>query len=255
MKKTVLDVFKLSQAVKDICRKRGFTITSWFDEGKKEVLCLSIKSQAKKAPSIYVSAGIHGDEPSGTLALIRLLDIGFFEDSCINWTIIPMLNPSGMLLGHRGNFNGRDNNRGYLEPTEKEIIEHIKWLKADRQSYKVCLCLHEDWEAEGYYFYEINRSQCSGFSKTILSAVKSILPIDIRPKIDGHNAKNGVITVKKELHELTEWAEPAYLMAYHTDLCYVLESPSGLSIDQRVQAHIAAIQRITDDIGQMDLTL
>ncbi|MEI8343043.1 MAG: hypothetical protein WCH43_16080, partial [Verrucomicrobiota bacterium] len=44
-------------------------------------------------PRVYLSAGIHGDEPAGPLALLELMREGFFNSS-VHWSLCPALNPS-----------------------------------------------------------------------------------------------------------------------------------------------------------------
>src|SRR6185503_12391469 len=59
-----------------------------------------ISSTAQK--HIYISAGIHGDEPAGPLAVLRL-----FQDNKwpahLNLWLIPCLNPLGFVHNRRGN--------------------------------------------------------------------------------------------------------------------------------------------------------
>src|ERR1700722_19653910 len=68
-----------------------------------------------KAPSFYLSTGIHGDEISGPLALIEMLRLpDFFRD--FNTVIFPILNPDGLARGIRENAAGIDLNRDYRDP-------------------------------------------------------------------------------------------------------------------------------------------
>ena len=52
-------------------------------------------------PRIYLSAGIHGDEPAGPLALLELLEAGSFDHRA-DWFICPLLNPAGFLAQRPG---------------------------------------------------------------------------------------------------------------------------------------------------------
>ena len=49
-------------------------------------------------PRIYLSAGIHGDEPAPPLTLLEMLEAGRF-DTRANWFICPLLNPNGLARG------------------------------------------------------------------------------------------------------------------------------------------------------------
>src|SRR5882724_1465461 len=79
-------------------------------------------------PRIYLSAGIHGDEPAPPLALLRLLDQGFF-DARATWFLCPLLNPIGMSLRTRENADKIDLNRDYRQTKSVEIAAHIRWLE------------------------------------------------------------------------------------------------------------------------------
>ena len=61
-------------------------------------------------PRVYLSAGIHGDEPAGPLALLELLKNDFFNSEC-HWLLCPTLNPTGLSASTRENSSGVDLNR------------------------------------------------------------------------------------------------------------------------------------------------
>src|SRR5210317_1801497 len=54
--------------------------------------------RAGEGPVVYLSAGIHGDEPAGPLALLDLMREGFFTPH-IDWALCPALNPTGLAEG------------------------------------------------------------------------------------------------------------------------------------------------------------
>ena len=56
-------------------------------------------------PRLYLSAGIHGDEISGPLALLEMIrQPGFFAEFDV--TMFPILNPNGLASGVRTNRDG-----------------------------------------------------------------------------------------------------------------------------------------------------
>src|SRR5882672_5526777 len=55
-----------------------------------------------QAPRIYVSTGIHGDEPAGPLAVRKLLQENQWLENA-SLSLIPCLNPTGFRLKRRGN--------------------------------------------------------------------------------------------------------------------------------------------------------
>ena len=52
------------------------------------------KRTAGRRPRIYLSTGMHGDEPAPPWALLRLLEAGTFDGQA-TWFLCPLLNPTG----------------------------------------------------------------------------------------------------------------------------------------------------------------
>jgi protein MpaA len=191
-------------------------------------------------PRLYLSAGIHGDEPAGPLALLELLEAGSFDERA-NWFICPLLNPAGFLTGVRENAGGLDLNRDYRNPESAEVAAHIAWLQR-QPNFDLTLCVHEDWEATGYYLYEQNPLGRRSLAEPMLASVARVCPIDPSPLIDGREASGGIIRPVIDPWERPQWPEAIYLRVHHTRLGYTIESPSALPLAQRVAAHRAAIE-------------
>ena len=79
---------------------------------------------------IYVSAGIHGDEPAGSLALLALLRQNWF-DGRISWQLLLALNPGGLARGIRETPAGLDANRDYRHGETEEVRAHLTWLREE----------------------------------------------------------------------------------------------------------------------------
>src|SRR5437867_3740402 len=77
---------------------------------------------------LYLSTGIHGDEPAGPLAVRQLLQENQWPPALAIW-LCPCLNPSGFALNRRENADGTDLNRQYLQPKAPETVSHIAWLQ------------------------------------------------------------------------------------------------------------------------------
>ena len=112
------------------------------------------RGPAQAARRVYISAGIHGDEPAGPLALLRLVRADHWPDQC-EFLLCPALNPYGLAHNQRVNRDGLDLNRQYLKPVAPEVVSHCAWL-TEQGRFDLALCLHEDWEAKGFYLYELN---------------------------------------------------------------------------------------------------
>lgn len=201
------------------------------------------KRSAGVRPRIYVSAGIHGDEPAAPLALLELLSAGAF-DSRATWFLCPMINPTGHARGIRENHEGRDLNRDYKDQRSVEVKAHARWLERQPR-FDVTLCLHEDWESQGFYLYELNPEQRPSLAQAIIAAVQAVCPIETSANIDGREAAApGIIRPISDPLLRENWPEAIYLRHHHTALSYTLESPSALPLAQRVQALRVAVETV-----------
>src|SRR5207237_8762818 len=77
---------------------------------------------------VYLSSGMHGDEPAGPLAVLELLRDNPWPKDLELW-LCPCLNPSGFSLNRRENEAGIDLNRDYRRIQTAEIRAHISWLQ------------------------------------------------------------------------------------------------------------------------------
>ena len=71
----------------------GFQITTFGETECFPLIALTKKATSIDRPHLYLSSGIHGDEPAGPQALLSLLQDGFFNSDA-SWTICPLLNAS-----------------------------------------------------------------------------------------------------------------------------------------------------------------
>lgn len=191
---------------------------------------------------LYLSTGIHGDEPAGPLAMLELLEEDRWPQETAIW-ICPCLNMTGFPLNRRENFQGIDLNRDYRHLTSAEIRAHVDWLQRQPR-FDLSLCLHEDWEALGFYLYELNPDQKAGFAETIIDAVAKVCPIDPSPLIEGRTAEKGVIRPLLNPEERPQWPEALYLLTYKTRLSYTLEAPSDFPLTTRVAALTAGVRAV-----------
>jgi murein peptide amidase A len=204
------------------------------------------------APSLYFSAGIHGDEISGPLALLELLRRpDFFVD--FNVTMFPILNPNGLVKNLRHNAEGVDLNRDYRNSKSAEILSHIEALQTLGR-FNAALMLHEDFEGIGAYLYELNDELRPTLGQEIIAAMGRHVPIDLRPEIEEAPARGGVLSRKDliakfgPIEERPEWPEAIYLMIHHTRVAYTTETPKPFPLAQRVAAQIAAVQTLMDAV-------
>jgi murein peptide amidase A len=193
---------------------------------------------APAASRLYLSTGIHGDEPAGPLAVRQMLEENRWPEDLDLW-LCPCLNPSGFLLNRRENAQGLDLNRQYLRPTAPETLAHIAWLER-QPSFDLCLCLHEDWESHGFYVYELNPDNRPSLAEAMVARVAEVCPIDRSEVIEGRPAHNGIIRPGIDPRSRPDWPEAFLLLTHKTRLSYTLEAPSDFPLTARVAALVAA---------------
>ncbi|MGJ3242472.1 MAG: M14 family metallopeptidase [Opitutales bacterium] len=206
--------------------------------------------------TVYLAAGLHGDEPAGPLAILRLMTERWFPTD-VAWHILPMMNPSGLGRGTRENGQGVDINRDYTAFTTYEAAQHRAWLEThapgrdtdNPDGYTLSLLLHEDWEANGFYCYEVRDLERNrpSVAPAILGAAGPICGIDPGDIIDERIAKDGLIAPLEfepelDFSDLPGLPEALFLYQHHSSLNYTLETPSAQYLETRVRCQAEAVK-------------
>jgi murein peptide amidase A len=225
-------------------RKHGWRLEEFCPAPK---LMLAFKRvEARPAPAlerplrIYLSTGIHGDEPAGPLAVRQLLAQNQWPEQVDLW-LCPCLNADGFVHNRRENDQGLDLNREYLHPKAPEIAAHIEWLNR-QPAFDLSMCLHEDWESHGFYVYELNPQKQPSLAEPIVKGVGKVCPIDCSEIIEGRPACSGIIRPELDPLQRPQWPEAFYLLRHKTSLSYTLEAPSDYPLPVRVAALMAGVQ-------------
>jgi murein peptide amidase A len=212
--------------------QRGFRWPAW--RHKPET------SGPEPAAKIYISTGIHGDEPAGPLAALRLIQENHWPVNAEIF-LIPCLNPIGFTLNTRENADGIDLNRDYRNPKAAETRAHIAWLER-QPKFDLYLCLHEDWESHGFYLYEQNPDSKPTLAEKMIEAVQKVCPIDLSEIIEERAAQNGIVRPVIQPQERPAWPEALYLISHKSRQGYTLEAPSDFPLPARVDALVAAVK-------------
>jgi hypothetical protein len=192
------------------------------------------------ARKIYISTGIHGDEPAGPLAIRQLMLENRWPANADVW-VCPCLNPTGLLLNRRENARGVDLNRDYRHLQTDEIRAHVAWLEK-QPVFDLTLCVHEDWESHGFYVYELNPDHRPSLAEEMIAEVAKVCPIDKSEVIEGRPARGGIIRPELDPATRPQWPEAFYLIQHKTRLGYTLEAPSDFPMSNRVAGLVAAIR-------------
>lgn len=229
--------------------------------------CLRYTAKQNSSSLIYVSAGIHGDEPAGVECALRLVELLVDSDlhnrfpfslNEYNWLISPCDNPYGYERDIRENAAGLDLNRMFETPTQYPetafIAESLQRKQCvhpqntrgnntirKRGRIELALDLHEDSDSNGFYLWERRTSQCFPIGNAIVKNVEELCVINREPLIENHHNENGVVTL---LDQVTTkgWTRGRYLAEHVNTRCLILETPTHLDWETRIAAHLMAIQ-------------
>jgi len=231
VKTATFDPIEFAARVDKAARAAQFRVGKFGEVGGSPLLALTKRTPGRR-PRIYVSAGIHGDEPAPPHALLELIEAGAFDTRAV-WFVCPMLNPVGLASGTRANGGGIDLNRDYKDSTSPEVRAHIAWLRR-QPNFDLTICVHEDYESTGFYLYEQNPDGSPSLADALVASAARHCPIDMSPMIDEREAHGGIIRPVGDPLERENWPESVYLRANHTRLAYTIETPSSLPLAQRV---------------------
>lgn len=204
--------------------------------------CYEISSRAlMETEGIYLSAGIHGDEPGSTEGLLNWAERNHAKLSKLPLLIYPCLNPWGLVNNSRLDSTGEDLNRAWERPRHpylRKVFEGVSGKK-----FKLAMTMHEDFDGQGIYLYEpFAGGRSDGWAETILEAGASFLSLDMRKKIEGRTARNGIIRPRPNNPPEEGIPEAMYLYNHHAPRTFTIETPSERELITRVDAQRAMLE-------------
>ncbi len=108
------------------------------------------------------------------------------------------------------------------------------------------LCLHEDWESNGFYLYELNTGGGPSQAEEVIRRVAQICPIDLAENIEDRSAIGGIIRPSADPRSRPEWPEAFWLLTHKTRHSYTLEAPSDYPMQTRVAALATGVRTIVE---------
>ena len=237
------------------------------EDSSYPLFCVHYTPQQTNAALIYVSAGIHGDEPAGVECALRLIELladdtqhyshpfPFYK---YNWLISPCDNPYGYERDIRKNAECLDLNRMFETPNRcsetafiAESLLLTQFQHAQKQTnhntigksgtIELALDLHEDTDSDGFYLWERRASTCHPIGGSVVKNVERVCAINREPWIEEHRNENGMITL---LDTVTTkgWTRGRYLAEQIKTRCLILETPTQSEWETRINVHMMAIQ-------------
>jgi hypothetical protein len=197
---------------------------------------------------VYISAGIHGDEPASVWALYSWFEMQSESHDELSFMIFPCLNPFGLINNIRFDSDGDDLNRSWGS-TEKSLISQII-ERTKPFSFSMAINLHEDYDANGIYLYEsVDGKMRDDLALQILTSGSKYIPVDSRKKIEGRWSKNGIIRPSPSSLPKEGLPEAAFLQRGKAKRTLVLETPSEYDLRQRIKAQVAMIQKASSEFS------
>jgi hypothetical protein len=212
--------------------------------------------RSQKAPQFFrwrvcLCAGIHGDEPAGVEAILRLL-----EDSSrlkepldkIHFTILPCINPYGYEHNTRTNGRGMDLNRQFRRrrpPIEVNLVKKA----IGRGGYDLAMEFHEDVDTDGFYLYELTAGKEASWGPGIVEKIRERWPINMRGEIEGMKSRDGLIhrqeqrdSFKKLVRTRLDWPQAFYFFTHGTKHCFTTETFITIDLKERAEIHLTAME-------------
>jgi murein peptide amidase A len=192
---------------------------------------------------VGIFAGIHGDEHSGVIASIQLLQelerdpkiAEFYE-----LFVYPVCNPWGFDNERREGESGKDLNRCFWPKDRENEEPEVRLLEQDLRArqFDGIISLHTDDTSEGIYGYVNGSTLTRYLLEPALHAASTVLPRDVRPEIDTHPASDsmifggyqGILGAPEDQHP-----QPFSI---------VFETPHHAPLGKQVEAHLIAMKQI-----------
>ncbi|MCX6967168.1 MAG: M14 family metallocarboxypeptidase [Verrucomicrobia bacterium] len=240
------DYPRLIRRWRKVARAAGLKMSAFAQAGGYEVFMLS--SRQSPEGGVYLSAGIHGDEPAATEGLICWAEAHpdlLRREPCL---IFPCLNPWGLVHNSRTDAQGQDLNRTF----QHDHVPHIQALKMFLKPHRFSLALnlHEDYDGHGLYIYELER-RAPFWGEELVEIARPLIPIEGRTMIDNRRAsKAGLVRRKINVNKFPAIPEAVYLHLHHAERTFTFETPSEFALEQRVRVQVALINACLQRIAR-----
>ena len=231
------DAAALLERWRKAARQAGWSVTEI--EGPGVFPVLALRTPVSDQGGLYLSAGMHGDEPAAPWALLEWFETNGRRLSGKPLALFPCLNPGGLSLNTRADPYGEDLNRQFHRSDHPLVSAWRTWLGP--QQFRLALCLHEDYDGQGVYCYELYHPSQPALADRLLVACESIIPRDPRSRIEGRKAVRAVV---RRTHPPTDLPGFPEAIALHLGIAghiLTFESPSEFSFYQRVRAQRAFV--------------
>ena len=206
---------------------------------------ISFKGDAVKTKKVFISGGVHGDEPAGPEAVLATIievanDPSKYEH--VNIDFVPLVNPSGWVNGTRLNAAGEDINRDFHLLKSQEAIIINDYLLS-RRRYKLMIDHHEDPRYPGFYVVTYGNDRLSLIADVTQKVKESGYPLR------SFKCNEGYFNVSKNMTpKLKNKTFMSYARGHYSKSAYQIESSISLNMRDRARMHSMADQELINSL-------
>lgn len=222
-----------------LAREAGCKVSALCEVERLPVIAIESATAREGIPAAYLSSGVHGDEPGAAWGLLAWAEKHVGELKRGSFLIAPCLNPVGITLNTRADHRGIDINRRFHDAEDVICGPWQRWIAG--KAMRFGLCLHEDYDAQGIYLYELSHARQT-VGHGIIDRCSRLIAPDPRKTIDGQRAKNGVIRRRTLPTHLPGMPEAIELHVRGCPVTLTFETPSEFDLDARVRAQVKFIE-------------
>lgn len=191
---------------------------------------------------VGIFAGIHGDEESGVLAAVELLErLEANPELARGYELFvyPVVNPGGYGENTRWSRSGLDLNREFWKNSEEVEVQVIE-RQLEKLQFNGLIALHSDDTSEGLYGFVKGHELTRHVLEPALEAAGRHLPRNFDKSIDNFEANNGIIDrgYSGILSAPPEQTPQPFEI--------VFETPHQAPMEKQIEAHVAAVLAILD---------
>lgn len=238
-----------------------------------DLICVTPAQVDSSKPSLIVSGGVHGYEPEGIEACIRLVEGSAPEIAQkTNLFLYPCVTPAAYRIHHRWTYGANDVNReftdatrvaeakllmGSVEADEKQFQGALdchttppedRWFRRLRaERYGTPLTGDPDLLPNGFHLMvpeiALQNAQTHKVAQTIIKAVSRITPIATDEQIVGNINQGGIVPSTAQ-GTLTRWMNDRAAFAATTEVV-----TEGMIFDEGVAVQMAAIKALARAIA------
>jgi murein peptide amidase A len=221
-----------------VARASGLRFRVLTEVAGEKIFYLESPARNPEVATDYLSTGVHGDEAGSAWGLLTWAEKNLQQLREGSFLIFPCFNPQGLRNNTRLDHRGLDINRRF-DQLDDPIAGPWRKLILQRKL-RIALCLHEDFDSQGCYVYELSAAKLS-ISQKLMAACTQRIQADPRRVIEGSRAKGGIIRRSKLPPDFPGLPEAIVIWQLGCPISLTFETPSEFSLEDRVTTQAAFV--------------